>query len=187
MKWLGIIALTVSGACGLYAQALPPAIEALKAPLEIAVEPPMLALPVEAPAPVQAALVQLPTAQEVSDMRAQLKEKDALISKLTKHLESALARLNKTQSPLTETSASVAALKAAKTKLEQQNEVLKAKQQQLLAQNAELARKKQVLDLENRQLFQALNGRPTQDSVPAERVAKKSEKVAAEKKLALGQ
>lgn len=183
------MAVLVFGVVALHAQAMPEVVENLKAAEAEAVSPPLLALPVEAPAKVDAQIVQLPSAQEVSDMRVQLQEKDELIAKLTKHLESALVRLNKTQTPLTEASASVAALRAAKAQLEKQNEALKIRQQQLMTQNAELERKKQVLDLENRQLFQALNGRPVVEGndFAVEKVAKKPAKPQGAKNLVLGQ
>ena len=97
---------------------------------------------------------------QLAEAQAQLKEKDALIAKLSDHLGSALARLNRVQSPLSDVNSSMAALGAAKLKLEQQNNALKAKEEILNARMAELTKQKQLFDLENRQLFEALNGRP---------------------------
>lgn len=163
----------------------PPAADAVPAPQEPAPtpippaeEPPLLTLPHD-PAKVDAQLVPAPTQKELEEARSQLKEKDALIAKLQKHLESALVRLNRVQTPVAENT-SLAALKAAQQKLQKQNDLLKARQQELLAQNEELMRKKQVLDLENRQLFQALNERSTSDA-PGSQVAGKVSKDNAQK------
>ena len=95
-----------------------------------------------------------------------------MIQKLSRHLESALGRLNRVQSPVNETTPTLVALSSAKARLEAQNNLLRAKQDELNSQIAELSRKKQILDLENRQLFQALNGRPSSDTDV--RTAKKS-------------
>lgn len=149
----------------------PPAVPAA-APAAPAEEPPLLTLPHD-PANVDAQMVPVPTQKELEEARQQLQQKDEVIAKLQKHLESALARLNRVQTPVTENT-SLAALRAAQQKLQKQNDVLKARQQDLLAQNEELMRKKQVLDLENRQLFQALNERGTAEAPPGQMAGKVS-------------
>ena len=122
-----------------------------------------------APQTVQATVVAAPpatpNADEVALAKAQatIQEKDALIERLSEHLESALARLNQTTSPVVSANTSVAALGAIKARLEEQNNILKAKQEELQAKLDESSKKSQLLDLENRQLFEALNGRPYQD------------------------
>lgn len=124
------------------------------------------------PALVAAAVpVETVDAAALEKAKAQLKEKDALIERLSNHLESALARLNENTSPIS-ANTSVTALNAAKAQLEQQNNTLKAREAELLARMDELSRKSQLLDLENRQMFEALNGKPYQEEKDGMYVAK---------------
>jgi predicted nuclease with TOPRIM domain len=91
----------------------------------------------------------------------EIREKDALIARLSNHLESALTRLNHNSSPVS--SSSVSALNEERAELERQNNILKVKQEELQSRVEELSKKSQLLDLENRQLYEALNGRPAVD------------------------
>ena len=111
----------------------------------------------DTPAPTEVVTQVVPA--ELLAVQAQLAERDERIAKLSRHLDSALQRLNWVQKSGSELSPTLAGLTAARANLEAQNNILKAKQEQLNAQVAELTRQKQLLDLENRQLFQALNGR----------------------------
>jgi len=113
---------------------------------------------------------QTDSAEQLQQAQNTLKTKDILIERLSKHLESALARLNETTSPVS--NSSVVALNAARTELEQQNNLLRVKQEELQAEVDELSKKSQLLDLENRQLFEALNGRPSMDKDSVMHVAK---------------
>jgi len=97
-----------------------------------------------APAPIDASL-QLQQAQD------ELRSKDALIERLSKHLGNALSRLN--ESSAVASDSSLAALASERVELEKQNNLLKVKQEELQAQVEELSKKSQLLDLENRQLY----------------------------------
>jgi chromosome segregation ATPase len=111
----------------------------------------------------EAALQPIISQDEFLSLKSQVAHKDRLIERLSRHLESALVRLNRANTPLSSSNSSVAALSKAKAQLEKENNTLRDKVSNLEAQLAEVSKKKQLLDLENRQMFQALNGRPYSD------------------------
>jgi len=97
---------------------------------------------------------------ELASARATLQKRDALIKRLSRHLENALMRLNRAQGPIMSENGEEKALRMIRDQLEQRNNALKAKKEALEQQLADLSKKAQLLDLENRQLFEALNGKP---------------------------
>lgn len=175
MKSVGVIVIILLGALGLYAQGV------TEADL---LETPALAVKEEV-APEVTPVTKTASADELEAVKAQLSQREALVEKLSTHLESALGRLNRVQSPITSGSTSMAALSAARAKLEQQNNLLRVRQEDLQKQIAELTRQKQLLDLENRQLFQALNGRPREEKMISQQ-RNKDTRTEDQKKLVLG-
>jgi hypothetical protein len=108
-------------------------------------------------------------------------QQEIVIARLSKHLESALGRLNGRPSAVA-ADPKLASLMAERLRLQQENAKLEAQNKALAGQMAELNKKTQLIDLENRQLFAAINSAPRSDAPIAEQTGKKPESPLADRR-----